>query len=70
MMSSYIVLWTAFYVDSTRRISLPNHLPPLTLWVPSCQIDFPFLVLSLPRFARAWVAPSTRSSMERRKYYE
>lgn len=51
MIGSYIVLWTAFYVDNTHLIPGLNRLPTLTFWVLPTGIGIPFIVLSLSRFA-------------------
>src|SRR5205807_6708257 len=51
MIGSYIVLWTAFYVDNAHLIPGLKQLPPLTFWVLPTMIALPFLVVSLSRFA-------------------
>jgi hypothetical protein len=51
MIGSYIVLWTAFYVDNAHLIPGLNALPTLTFWVLPTVVALPFLVLSLSRFA-------------------
>jgi hypothetical protein len=48
---SYTVLWTAFYVDNAHLIPGLKELPTLTFWVLPTLIAFPFLVVSLSRFA-------------------
>src|SRR5258708_16663203 len=50
MIGSYIVLWTAFYVDNAHLIPLLKELPPLTFWVLPSLVGLPFIVLSLVRF--------------------
>jgi hypothetical protein len=65
MIGSYIVLWTAFYVDNARLIPLLNQLPSLTFWVLPSVIGLPFIVLSISRFVPKTVAPSLRSKTER-----
>ncbi len=60
MIGSYIVLWTAFYVDNAHLIPLLNRLPPLTFWVLPTMIGLPFIVLSISRFVPKMVAPSPR----------
>lgn len=67
MIGSYVVLWTAFYVDNAHLIPLLNQLPTLTFWVLPGLIGFPFVVLSISRFAPKRVAPSKRASNERKK---
>ena len=64
MIGSYIVLWTAFYVDNAHLIPLLNRLPPLTFWVLPTLIALPFLVISLARFVpkRVTFAPRERAS--------
>ena len=51
MIGSYVVLWTAFYVDNAHLIPGLNRLPSLTFWVAPTVIALPFLVRSLSRFA-------------------
>ncbi len=51
MIGSYVVLWTAFFVDNAHLIPGLNELPSLTFWVLPTVIALPFLVLSLSRFA-------------------
>src|SRR5215472_1726524 len=51
MIGSYVVLWTAFYVDNAHLIPGLNQLPILTFWVLPTVIALPFLVVSLSRFA-------------------
>ena len=55
MIGSYVVLWTAFYVDNAHLIPLLDRLPPLTFWVLPSLISLPFIVRSLARFV-----PKTR----------
>lgn len=50
MIGSYVVLWTAFYVDNAHLIPLLNQLPTLTFWFLPSLIGLPFLVVSLVRF--------------------
>ena len=58
MIGSYVVLWTAFYVDNAHVIPGLNQLPSLTFWVGPALIALPFLVRSLFRFA-----PDNRKGM-------
>ncbi len=51
MIGSYIVLWTAFYVDNAHLIPLLNQLPTLVFWVLPSLVGVPFLAISLSRFA-------------------
>lgn len=51
VIGSYVVLWTAFYVDNAHLIPGLNRLPTLTFWVLPTVIALPFLVVSLSRFA-------------------
>ena len=51
MIGSYVVLWTAFYVDNAHLIPGLDQLPTLTFWVLPTVIALPFLVVSLSRFA-------------------
>jgi hypothetical protein len=67
MIGSYVVLWTAFYVDNAHLIPGLNQLPSLTFWVLPTLISLPFLALSLSRFAPNRVVPAKRSSHERKE---
>ncbi len=51
VIGSYVVLWTAFYVDNAQLIPGLKELPTLTFWVLPMLIALPFLVVSLSRFA-------------------
>jgi hypothetical protein len=51
MIGSYVVLWTAFYVDNAHLIPGLKELPTLTFWVLPSLTALPFLVVSLSRFA-------------------
>ena len=58
MISSYVVLWTAFYVDNAHVFPGLNQLPTLTFWVAPTLIAIPFLVRSIKRFAPSMTDPS------------
>jgi hypothetical protein len=51
MIASYVVLWTAFYVDNAHLFPGLNRLPTLTFWLAPSLIAVPFLVRSIARFA-------------------
>jgi hypothetical protein len=51
VIGSYVILWTAFYVDNAHLIPGLKQLPTLTFWVLPTLIALPFLVVSLSRFA-------------------
>ena len=51
VIGSYMVLWTAFYVDNAHLIPGLKELLTLTFWVLPTLIALPFMVLSLSRFA-------------------
>src|ERR1700693_5083468 len=51
MIGSYVVLWTAFFVDNGHKIPGLNQLPPLTFWVLPSLIGLSFLVVSLSPLA-------------------
>lgn len=51
MIGSYVVLWTAFYVDNAHLIPGLNQLPTLVFWIFPTIIALPFIALSLYRFA-------------------
>jgi hypothetical protein len=57
MIGSYVVLWTAFYVDNAHLIPGLQQLPTLTFWVLPSLVALPFLVLSLSRFAAKTAIP-------------
>lgn len=69
MAGSYIVLWTAFYVDNAHLIPGLNRLPLLMFWILPTVIGIPFMVLSLSRFAsKGETSPSrSRGAKERVK---
>ncbi len=58
MIGSYVVLWTAFYVDNAHLIPGLKQLPTLTFWVLPGLIALPFLVVSLSRFAPKTALPA------------
>lgn len=58
MIGSYVVLWTAFYVDNAHLIPGLKLLPTLTFWVLPGFIALPFLVVSLSRFAPKAALPA------------
>jgi lysylphosphatidylglycerol synthetase-like protein (DUF2156 family) len=64
MIGSYIVLWTAFYVDNAHLIPGLNQLPPLAFWVLPSLIGVPFIIVSTSRFVPNRGAPSSRSPSE------
>src|SRR5713226_9513278 len=63
VIGSYVVLWTAFYVDNAHLIPGLKELPTLTFWVLPTVIALPFTVLSLFRFAPK-TARATRREYE------
>ncbi len=67
MIGSYVVLWTAFYVDNAHLIPGLKQLPILTFWVLPTLIALPFTMLSLFHFA-----PKTVSAVrgERQSFEE
>jgi hypothetical protein len=62
MIGSYVVLWTAFFVDNAHLFPGLNQLPTLTFWVAPTLIAVPFLVLSITRFAPKPAAPAAPAS--------
>jgi hypothetical protein len=58
MIGSYVVLWTAFFVDNAHLIPGLNQLPTLAFWVLPTLIALPFLVRSIARFAPKTVMPA------------
>jgi hypothetical protein len=50
MISSYVVLLTAFYVDNAHLFPGFNQLPIIVFWVAPSLIALPFLVRSIRRF--------------------
>jgi hypothetical protein len=65
MIGSYVVLWTAFYVDNAHLIPGLKQLPPLTFWVLPTVIALPFLVVSISALRHK--RPGLRNSMAHRK---
>lgn len=65
MIGSYIVLWTAFYVDNAHLIPGLNRLPLLTFWVLPTLVGLPFIALSLSRFVPKRNTPFSRPRRER-----
>jgi hypothetical protein len=59
MIGSYVVLWTAFFVDNAHLFPGLNRLPTLTFWVAPSVIAVPLLVHAISRFAPQTAAPST-----------
>jgi hypothetical protein len=64
MIESYVVLWTAFYVDNAHLFPGLNRLPTITFWVAPTLIAFPFLVRSIARFAPETAAPAIPAPAE------
>lgn len=67
MIGSYVVLWTAFYIDNAHLIPGLQQLPTLTFWVLPTMIALPFLVVSLSRFAPKAAIPAEFESTSNRK---
>jgi hypothetical protein len=62
MIGSYVVLWTAFYVDNAHLFPGLEVLPTLTFWVLPTVIALPFLMVSLSRFAPKSAKAARRES--------
>jgi hypothetical protein len=67
VIGSYVVLWTAFYVDNAHLIPGLQQLPTLTFWVLPSLIALPFLVLSLSRFAPKTALPAKFEGVSNRE---
>jgi hypothetical protein len=67
MIGSYVVLWTAFYVDNAHLIPGLKQLPTLTFWVLPTMIALPFLVVSLSHFAPKTALPAKFESASNRE---
>ena len=67
MIGSYVVLWTAFYVDNAHLIPGLKEFPTLTFWVLPTVIALPFLVVSLSRFAPKTAIPAHFESASNRE---
>ena len=67
MIGSYIVLWTAFYVDNAHLIPGLKEFPRLTFWVLPTVIALPFLIVSLSRFAPKTARPAKFEGVSNRK---
>jgi hypothetical protein len=61
MIGSYVVLWTAFYVDNAHLIPLLKTLPILTFWVAPSLVAMPFLLRAIAHFAPKRTMPTSRS---------
>jgi hypothetical protein len=63
MISSYVVLLTAFYVDNAHLLPGVNRLPAIVFWVAPSLIAIPFLVRCIRRFLpkTAIMSAATRS---------
>jgi hypothetical protein len=59
MISSYVVLLTAFYVDNAHLFPGVNRLPTIVFWVAPSLIAIPFLVRSIQRFLPKAATSST-----------
>lgn len=62
VIGSYVVLWTAFYVDNAHLIPGLKQLPMLTCWVLPTVIALPFLVISISRYASKTAMTTRRES--------
>jgi hypothetical protein len=65
MIGSYVVLWTAFYVDNAHLIPGLNQLPSFTFWVLPSLISLPFIARSLAHFVPKMGVPSATAGPER-----
>lgn len=65
MIGSYIILWTAFYVDNAHLIPGLQQLPTLTFWLLPAVVALPFLVISLSRFVPQTTPLDSASKEER-----
>ena len=52
MGSSYIALFTGFYVDNGPFLPLWNRLPHIAYWILPAAVGFPLILLALRRFYR------------------
>jgi hypothetical protein len=59
MIASYVVLWTALFVDNAYLFPGLQRLPILTFWVAPTLIALPFLALSIRRFLPRTGTPSS-----------
>jgi uncharacterized membrane protein len=50
MISSYVVLLTAFYVDNGHLFPIVNRLPTIVFWLAPSLVAIPFLVRAIARF--------------------
>jgi hypothetical protein len=50
MISSYVVLLTAFYVDNGHLFPIVNRLPTIVFWVTPSLVAIPFVVRAIARF--------------------
>jgi uncharacterized membrane protein len=62
MISSYVVLLTAFYVDNAHLFPGVNRLPTIVFWVAPTLVALPFLVRSIRRFLPTTATPSASTT--------
>lgn len=58
MISSYVVLLTAFYVDNGHLFPGVNRLPTIVFWVTPSLVAIPFLVQTTARFLPRSATPA------------
>jgi hypothetical protein len=49
MSASYVVMLTAFYVDTGPKLPVWRHLPPRTFWVLPALVALPWIVRAARR---------------------
>jgi hypothetical protein len=67
MIGSYVVLWTAFYVDNAHLIPLLNRLPVLVFWILPSLIGCFFMIVSISRFAPTFMLPETEVELGKKR---
>jgi uncharacterized membrane protein len=58
MISSYVVLLTAFYVDNGHLFPGVNRLPTIVFWLAPSLVAIPFLVRAIARFLPRSATPA------------
>ena len=66
VIGSYVVLWTAFFVDNAHPIPALNQIPPLAFWVLPTVIALPGLSVSRSRFAPKPITAARAESASKR----
>jgi hypothetical protein len=67
MIGSYVVLWTAFFVDNAHQIPGLNQLPPLTFWVLPTLIGIRSSCCPSPALSRTWLCHDSDEALDNQR---